>query len=73
MQIEGSTILVTGANRGIARALVEAVLSRGAARVYAGTRVPFQHADERVVPLQIDVTDRWQVAGAAARVEQLAS
>jgi NAD(P)-dependent dehydrogenase (short-subunit alcohol dehydrogenase family) len=33
MQIEGSTILVTGANRGIGRALVDAALSKGAARV----------------------------------------
>jgi NAD(P)-dependent dehydrogenase (short-subunit alcohol dehydrogenase family) len=71
MQIEGSTLLITGANRGIGRALVDAALSRGAARVYAGTRVPFEHSDERVVALQIDVTDARQVAAAAARVEQL--
>lgn len=71
MQIEGSTILVTGSNRGIGRALVEAALSRGAARVYAGTRVAFEHSDERVVPLRIDVTDDKQVAEAAARVERL--
>jgi NAD(P)-dependent dehydrogenase (short-subunit alcohol dehydrogenase family) len=57
MQIEGSAILVTGANRGIGRALVEAALTTGAARVYAGTRIPFERADKRVVPLQIDVTD----------------
>ena len=37
MQIEGNTVLVTGANRGIGRALVDAALSNGAARVYAGT------------------------------------
>jgi NAD(P)-dependent dehydrogenase (short-subunit alcohol dehydrogenase family) len=71
MQIEGSTLLITGANRGIGRALVDAALSRGAARVYAGTRVLFEHSDERVVALQIDVTDGRQVAAAAARVEQL--
>ena len=71
MQIEGSTLLITGANRGIGRALVDAALSRGAARVYAGTRVPFEHSDERVVVLQIDVTDARQVAAATARVEQL--
>jgi NAD(P)-dependent dehydrogenase (short-subunit alcohol dehydrogenase family) len=71
MQIEGNTVLVTGANRGIGRALVDAALSNGAARVYAGTRVPFEHPDERVIPLRIDVTDAQQVAEAAARVEQL--
>jgi NAD(P)-dependent dehydrogenase (short-subunit alcohol dehydrogenase family) len=71
MQIQGSTILVTGANRGIGRELLDAALSKGAALVYAGTRVPFEHPDARVVPLQIDVTDARQVAEAAARVEHL--
>jgi NAD(P)-dependent dehydrogenase (short-subunit alcohol dehydrogenase family) len=46
-------------------------LSNGAARVYAGSRVPFEHPDGRVIPLRIDVTDARQVAEAAARVEQL--
>lgn len=43
MAIAGKTILVTGANRGIGQALVEEALSRGAARVYAGTRQPLRH------------------------------
>jgi NAD(P)-dependent dehydrogenase (short-subunit alcohol dehydrogenase family) len=38
MTIAGKTILVTGANRGIGRALVADALRRGARRVYAGTR-----------------------------------
>jgi NAD(P)-dependent dehydrogenase (short-subunit alcohol dehydrogenase family) len=71
MQIEGSTILVTGSNRGIGQALVDAALDRGAARVYAGTRVAFEHSDQRVTALRIDVTDAEQVAEAAARVERL--
>jgi NAD(P)-dependent dehydrogenase (short-subunit alcohol dehydrogenase family) len=71
MHIEGSTILVTGSNRGIGRALVDAALERGAARIYAGTRVAVEHSDQRVTPIWIDVTDAEQVADAAARVEQL--
>jgi NAD(P)-dependent dehydrogenase (short-subunit alcohol dehydrogenase family) len=71
MQIEGSTILITGANRGIGRALLDAALSMGAARVYAGTRVSFEHPDGRVLPLALDVTDAAQVAEATARVERL--
>ena len=47
----GKTVLVTGANRGLGQALVEEALSRGAERVYAGTRQPFSHPDERVVPV----------------------
>ncbi|MEO7998882.1 MAG: SDR family NAD(P)-dependent oxidoreductase [Gemmatimonadaceae bacterium] len=38
MQIKNSVALVTGANRGIGRAFVEALLSGGASRVYATAR-----------------------------------
>ena len=38
MNMEHETIVITGANRGIGRALVEEALRRGAKRVYAGTR-----------------------------------
>jgi NAD(P)-dependent dehydrogenase (short-subunit alcohol dehydrogenase family) len=55
--IDGSAVLVTGANRGIGHALVEEALRRGARRVYAGTRRPLCHSDERVTPLTLDVTD----------------
>ena len=48
--IAGKTVLVTGANRGLGHALVEEALTRGAARVYAGTRQPFTYPDERVTP-----------------------
>lgn len=40
MQIKDSVALVTGANRGIGRAFVDALLERGAARVYAAAREP---------------------------------
>ena len=40
MIINGKTILVTGANRGIGQALVTEALSRGASRVYAGSGSP---------------------------------
>ncbi|MEM9093031.1 MAG: SDR family NAD(P)-dependent oxidoreductase, partial [Cyanobacteria bacterium P01_F01_bin.53] len=38
MKISGSTVLVTGANRGIGLALVEKLLEKGAAKVYATYR-----------------------------------
>ena len=38
MQVRGSIALVTGANRGIGRALVESLLAHGAERVYATAR-----------------------------------
>jgi NAD(P)-dependent dehydrogenase (short-subunit alcohol dehydrogenase family) len=71
MNIEGRTILITGASRGIGKALVVEALRRGAARVYAGTRGPLVHADPRVVPVMLDVTDREQIAAAAEHVGEL--
>jgi NAD(P)-dependent dehydrogenase (short-subunit alcohol dehydrogenase family) len=71
MTIEGKAVLVTGANRGIGQALAEEALSRGAQRVYAGTRRPFSHPDERVTPLTLDVTSPAQIQAAAGRVESL--
>src|SRR5262245_42202503 len=61
MTVTGSSILVTGANRGIGQALVEEALRRGATRVYAGARRPFIHRDRRVTPLILDVTDAAQI------------
>jgi NAD(P)-dependent dehydrogenase (short-subunit alcohol dehydrogenase family) len=71
MTIADQTILVTGANRGIGRALVTEALSRGAGRVYAGTRQPLSHPDPRVTPLILDVTSAAQIQAAAGQVESL--
>ena len=71
MTIEGKTVLVTGANRGLGQALVEEALSRGAKRVYAGARRPAAHADERVTPLTLDVTNAEQIQAAVESVDSL--
>jgi len=65
MNIEGKTVLITGANRGIGRALVDEALRRGAERVYAGTRSALQNADKRVTPLTLDVNTASQIEPAA--------
>ena len=71
MTIEDKVVLVTGANRGIGRVLVQEALRRGARRVYAGTRQPLTHPDGRVTPLTLDVTSAAQVQEAAEQVESL--
>jgi NAD(P)-dependent dehydrogenase (short-subunit alcohol dehydrogenase family) len=71
MTIANRTILVTGANRGLGRALVEEALCRGADRVYAATRRPWSHPDPQVTPLHLDVTDAAQARAAAERIESL--
>ncbi len=65
------TALVTGANRGLGRALVAALLDRGASTVFAAARDTATLADlsdARVVPLALDLTDREQIAAVAERV-----
>jgi len=71
MTIADKAVLVTGANRGIGQALVDEALSRGARWVYAGTRQPLTHPDERVTPLTLDVTNPAQIQAAAEQVDSL--
>jgi NAD(P)-dependent dehydrogenase (short-subunit alcohol dehydrogenase family) len=77
MQVRGSIALVTGANRGIGRALVESLLAHGAARVYATAR---HEADleaiagldrQRIVALPLDVTDIAQLARIAEATQDV--
>lgn len=69
--IKDKIILVTGANRGIGRALVEEALRRGAKRIYAGTRGALRQPDKRVTPITLDVTKTAQIQGAVESVESL--
>ena len=69
--LSGKTVLVTGANRGLGRALVEEALERGAARVYAGARQEVAFGEARVTPLVLDITDEEQIRRAAEAVGEL--
>jgi NAD(P)-dependent dehydrogenase (short-subunit alcohol dehydrogenase family) len=65
MQINGATALVTGANRGLGRRITQALLDRGAAKVYAAARDPRSIDLPGVIPVRLDITDPAQVAAAA--------
>ena len=70
--LSGKTALVTGANRGIGEALVDALVAAGVNKVYAAARnisalAPLvDRHGSRVVPLQLDVSNASQIATAAA-------
>src|SRR5262249_2825021 len=77
MKIDNTVALVTGANRGIGAALVQALLRRGASNVYPAARQETDlaawraHNDRRIVPVQLDVTDAAQVDRVAAQARDL--
>ena len=77
MQIKNSVALVTGANRGIGRAFVDALLERGASRIYAAARdVASLDAVVRLDPrriraVKLDVTSADDARTAAAQASDV--
>ena len=65
MQIERSTVLITGANRGIGLAFAKAFLARGAKKVYAGARDTSKISLAGVTPIKLDVNSITDVQAAA--------
>jgi len=71
MNIQDSTVLVTGANRGIGKAFADALLDRGAKKVYAAVRDVTTVTDPRLLPIQLDVTDPDRVAAVARELDDV--
>ena len=71
MRIEGSVVLVTGANRGLGAEYVRQLLDRGAAKVYASARNPDSIQVAGVVPVKLDVTNRDDIAAVVAQCTDL--
>ena len=69
--MKDKVVLITGANRGIGKALLEEALKRGAKRVFAGTRSPFRHPDKRVVQVALDITNTEQIQEVVTQIDCL--
>ncbi|HZN09748.1 MAG TPA: SDR family NAD(P)-dependent oxidoreductase [Pyrinomonadaceae bacterium] len=70
MEIEGKRVLVSGAGRGLGRALVTLLAEAGAGEVIAGTRKAevreeLKTFSPRITPVQLDVTNDADVAAVA--------
>jgi NAD(P)-dependent dehydrogenase (short-subunit alcohol dehydrogenase family) len=68
MKLENQVIFVSGTNRGIGKAIVDALLKRKVKKVYAAARkvdqLPWK--DSRLVPVALDITSKEQIQKAAA-------
>lgn len=75
--IKGKIALVTGANRGIGKTIIESFLHSQASKVYAAVRVLesasslVQKHGERVVPIQIDLGKPETIAAAAEKTKDV--
>ena len=65
--LDGQVALVTGATRGLGRAIAIALADLGAV-VYAGARETTDVTDDDLRPIRLDVTEEAQIAAAVERV-----
>lgn len=75
MNITQATVLVTGANRGIGRAIVAALSQNGAKKIYAAARNVDTLAGfvdgARIVPIRLDVTHAQSVSDVALKARDV--
>lgn len=77
LNIDGKTALVSGANRGIGKAIVKELIKRGATKVYAGAR-NIETLNElkneygnKIVPLELDLTKQETISKVASQINKL--
>ncbi|MBW4562318.1 MAG: SDR family oxidoreductase [Mojavia pulchra JT2-VF2] len=77
MQVLSATALVTGANGGLGKYFVEGLRAQGAAKIYAGARKLDALAElvatdpQRIVPIQLEITDEESVRQAALKCQDV--
>lgn len=70
MNIKDSVALVTGANRGLGRALALELSARGA-KVYAAARDPSSIKDAQLIPVQLDATNDESIRALATQLQDV--
>lgn len=74
---EGKIALVSGANRGIGKAIVVELINQGAQKVYAGARsldslkALTDAYGDKIIPIQLDVTNTASVNQVGASIDHL--
>ncbi len=77
MQISGAVVLITGANGGIASHFIEQLLNLGVAKIYVCARSivklnPLLTLDrDRIIPVELDVTNPQSVLTAASQCQDV--
>lgn len=77
MNVQDSVAFVSGANRGIGKAYIEALVQAGARRIYAAARSidtlndVVAIAPDRIIPIALDVTNLEQVNAAAQTAQDV--
>ncbi len=75
MKIKNCVALVTGSNRGIGKALIEALANAGAKKIYASARniseISIEGSDTEIVPLQLDISDNSSIEALAAHTKNV--
>ena len=77
MKLENKIALITGANRGIGKAIVDAFIAKGAAKIYAAVRDTASAQGlvdtygEKIVPIELDLTKPATITAAAAQASDV--
>jgi len=73
MKLDNQVIFVSGTNRGIGKAIVDALIKRKVKKIYAAARNIDQlnWKDARVLPVQLDITSSQQIQQAAAKAQDV--
>lgn len=71
MNFKDAVVLVTGANRGLGKALAQAAVAAGARKVYAAARNPSSVDIADVTPIKLDVTSAADIAAVVQAIPDL--